>query len=536
MTTPINSDAPLDLARRLSDPIGQRLCAQLREKLLHEATATPTSRTTIAWGRNFLPQHFAKSPSAMHWWLNEQLQKCDDKRGLRINTIGPRGSAKSTIATLAYALRCAVEGREPYIWIVSDTLHQANRHLENIREELLDNLHLAKTYPDAVGKGRIWRQSAITLRNGVTIEGFGTGQRIRGYRRRDARPTLIIGDDLQNDQHMDSARQREHSSRWFHGTLLKAGTKETNVINLATALHHDALAIQLEQTPGWVSRRFQSVIRWPSRDDLWEAWEAIYCDTEESSSGARADDFFLQHREEMLQDSKVLWPEQEDLHSLMRMRVESGHSVFAREKQSSPTAPDACEWPEAYFDDHIWFDRWPADLRMSTLALDPSLGRDSSRGDFSAFVMLGIDASGVVYVEADLARRSTMDTISSGVEHFRCFQPDRFGIEANQFQELLAPQFAAEFERRGMLGIRPWLLHNTTSKQVRIRRLGPLLSSRRLRFLRRSPSTQRLVDQLRQFPLCDHDDGPDALEMAFRLATEIPHIKNDGLGNRLPIG
>lgn len=534
----INDMSPtLDLAEARRESVGQAFMTCLSDRAQRDISTVDCERiSTIAWARHFLPQHFAKPPSAMHRWLDDEFVRCDEKRGRRINVIGPRGSAKSTIATLAYVLRAAVEGREPYIWIVSDTLHQANRHLENVREELVDNERLREAYPDAVGRGRIWRQGAITLRNGVSIEGFGTGQRIRGYRRRASRPTLIVGDDLQNDQHMDSALQREHSSRWFHGTLLKAGTNRTNIINLATALHHDALAIELEQTPGWISKRFQSVLQWPVRSDLWEAWEAIYRDVEDPTSQQRADDFHNEHAADMARGSQVLWPEQEDLYSLMRMRVESGHSVFAREKQCSPTAPGDYEWPEEYFGDHIWFDRWPADMRITTMALDPSVGRNADRGDFTAFVKLGIDANGLVYVDADLSRRTTMETVSAGVEHYRQFNPDRFGIEANQFQELFAPQFAAEFERRGMLGISPWLLNNTTNKNVRICRLGPLLSSHRLRFLRRSPSAQRLVDQLRQFPLCDHDDGPDALEMAFRLATEMPTGQTDGLGSRLRVG
>jgi hypothetical protein len=45
-----------------------------------------------------------------------------------------------------------------------------------------------------------------------------------------------------------------------------------------------------------------------------------------------------------------------------------------------------------------------------------------------------------------------------------------------------------------------------------------------------------LVDQLRDFPLASHDDGPDALEMAVRLADETllgRHAPDDGLGERL---
>ena len=116
--------------------------------------------------------------------------------------LGPRSGAKSTIGTLALPLRAAVECRENYIWIVSDTKHQACAHLENIKAELLDNLRLAKDFSNAVGRGLVWRGNSIVLRNGVTIEAFGTGQRIRGRRRRQHRPTLIVCDDLQNDGHI----------------------------------------------------------------------------------------------------------------------------------------------------------------------------------------------------------------------------------------------------------------------------------------------------------------------------------------------
>jgi hypothetical protein len=73
---------------------------------------------------------------------------------------------------------------------------------------------------------------------------------------------------------------------------------------------------------------------------------------------------------------------------------------------------------------------------------------------------------------------------------------------------------------------------------MRIRRLSPRLSKRRLRFLTNSPSTQLLVDQLRDFPNGAHDDGPDALEMALRLAGDVLNRRNasDGLGDRLIFG
>jgi predicted phage terminase large subunit-like protein len=495
-------------------------------------------KTTLTWGRTYLTAHFAKAPSAMHVWLGQQLDVLHIERGTKINLIGPRGSAKSTIATLCYVLRAALEGWEPYIWIISDTKEQAHIHLENIKIELTENELLRRDYAEAAGQGRHWRAESIQLANHVTIDAYGTGQSIRGRRRSSDRPTLIVCDDLQNDSHIASPGQREASRQWFQGTLLSAGTKDTNIINLATALHREALALELQRSAGWTSRSFPAIQAWPTNNSLWSDWESIYCNVDNPAAKHEARSFYNAHRAEMDAGAVVLWPAVENLYTLMQLRVEIGNTAFEREKQGSPVNPELCEWPESYFDGNIWFDSWPTDLPTRTIALDPSKGRDADRGDYSAYVLLGIDSNGCLYVEADLARRPTPQMVAAGAELCRRFQPHAFGVEANQFQELLCNELASEFIHQGIGHVVPAAIHNHANKLVRIRRLSPYLSQRRLRFLRNSPSTTLLVDQLRDFPTGMHDDGPDALEMALRLAEEVWQTRNtsDGLGDRLPIG
>ncbi len=472
----------------------------------------------------------------MHRWLGDQLAEFGSKRGQKVNVVGPRGSAKSTIATLAFVLRAALEATEPYIWIVSDTKSQAQSHLESIKTELTDNKRLAAAYPGAAGQGPRWRAAHVRLKNGTVVEAYGTGQRIRGRRRREHRPTLIVCDDLQNERHMESLTQRQSTSDWFHGALLKAGTARTNVVNLATALHRDALAMQLNRTAGWRSRVFKAIERWPENRELWAEWEEIYCDLERKNSVEDALRFYEENQEAMNAGAQVLWPEESDLYALMRMRLECGHAVFEREMQGSPIDPRRCEWPESYFGEHIWFDDWPKAVTLRTLALDPSKGGDARHGDYSALVMLGVDENGVLYVDADLARRPTPQMVGDAVDCYLEFRPDVFGVEANQWQDLLATEFIAEFHQRGVLGAALSEIHNYTNKQTRIRRLGPYLSQRRLRFKRGSTSVQLLIDQLRDFPLGANDDGPDALEMALRLAEEVWRGRDapaDGLGAKL---
>ena len=112
-----------------------------------------------------------------------------------------------------------------------------------------------------------------------------------------------------------------------------------------------------------------------------------------------------------------------------------------------------------------------------------------------------------------------MDTVDA-IEHQRQFKPDGFGIEINQFQELLKTEIERKSRETG-IQLPLWGIDNRVNKLVRIRRLGPHLASGNLRFKAASPGTALLVQQLREFPNGEHDDGPDALEMALRTMVEL---------------
>lgn len=291
---------------RIASELHERWMKKLRRGIERAVSPASSKSGLLDWSRRYLPAHFVQPPSAMHHWLADELDAMRTTRGRRVNVIGPRGSAKSTVATLAHVLRAAVERHEKYIWIFSDTKQQAQTHLENIKIELVENELLAKAYSQAVGLGRRWRATAIELRNGVTIESYGTGQCIRGRRRGANRPTLIVCDDLQNDGHMASAELRASSRNWFHGTLLNAGMPGTNIVNLATALHREALALELHSTAGWHSALFRAIESWPQRLDLWEKWEAIYSRPNDLTAIDEARKFYEQHRAEMDRGAQVL--------------------------------------------------------------------------------------------------------------------------------------------------------------------------------------------------------------------------------------
>lgn len=475
----------------------------------------------LDWAAQYLGHCFPLAPSPFHRWLGAELAGLHLKRGQRLNVLAPRGAAKSTWSTLAYPLWAALHGIEPYVVLTSDTGEQAEKYLDSIRDELETNELIRRDYPRLAGAGPVWRADRLKLANGTMLEALGTGTKLRGRKNRQHRPSLIIVDDPQNTEHILSALQRERSWEWLTKDVSNAGSPATNVVVLGTALHRDCIVCRLQRTAGWRSRLWRALQAWPERMDLWREWEDQLLDHEDDAREAKALAFYQAHRAEMDRGADVLWPEREPLYALMSLRASIGNGAFGSEKQNDPIDPSACEWPPEYFDHGaFWFDRWPDQLTVRTMALDPSKGKDARKGDFSAIVQYGRTVAGIEYVEADLGRRPVDVMCADAARRVKAFRPDGFQLEGNAWQDLLAPPLRAAL-KAVEAEVTIHVCDNTAPKPVRIRRLTQALAERRMRFKSRSPGTALLVQQLRDFPNGDHDDGPDALEMGRRLAIEL---------------
>ena len=173
------------------------------------------------------------------------------------------------------------------------------------------------------------------------------------------------------------------------------------------------------------------------------------------------------------------------------------------------------------------------------IAVDPSKGKEGQRGDYSAIVFTGL-SGGLIWVDSSIERRPVEkligDGISMAVQYQQCLRA--FGVEINQFQELLVGEFERQAAERGVGDLFDGLIHtltNTVNKKLRISRLGPLFAQQKLRF-KPTPSNRLLIDQCKAFSMRDaagvHDDGPDGLEMAVRILNHLlgAEVADDGLG------
>jgi len=492
---------------------------------VHSEIETETS--TIEWGQKYLPMYYTNEPSSMHEWVSELLDSTFPVRGVKAVVIGPRGGAKSTTCTFTYALKQAVEGKEKYIILISDTEGQACSHLENIKDELEANIDLRRDYPYATGVGPVWQKAHIQLNNGVVIQAFGTGSRIRGRRVKQFRPSLIILDDVENDSHIESNAARIKVKEWFNRTVFNMGNAKTNFFVVGTSLHKECLITELTARAGWETKKkdgkpepFRAIEKWPKRMDLWDRWEELYCNPHDATSEKTARRFYLDNKKAMDLGHKILWADKDNLYALMQLRAEIGHRAFLAEMQGNPINPEVCEWEEEYFThDTFWIDSLPENLVLTGVSIDPSKGKDGKKYDYSSICYGGIDARGHVYVDFNLEKRSADKIVADGLTVYEASEASVLILEVNQFQSLFEADFKEEAEERNLdLHIVP--IDNRVNKNMRIRRLSPLLSQKRIHVVR-SAGSNIAVNQLKDFPVADHDDGPDSLEMFTRILFNI---------------
>lgn len=471
-------------------------------------------------------RHYQKATDSLfHTEAATELTSFHETRGQKICRLAPRGSAKSSVYTVAYASYCAAEGLEPYILVVSDTQPQTLEHMANITKEFTEG-SICQDYKISVVR---CNAHEIQLSNGCRIRAWSTGQSTRGIRERENRPSLIIVDDPQSDKHIFSEEQREKDWNWFSRALMEQGDPFTNFIVLGTALHEECIVLKTAKTPGWSNKTYKAMLKMPTNMGLWHQWKNILCDWTNDRKDEEAQAFYDEHEDEMVAGAEPLWKQWEPTYALM-LRWAANEDAFRAEKQNEPINVGAMvfrpEWltPDDGARRDLMFKEWPDDIAVKVISLDPSTGRSDKVGDYAAFTLVGMTRAKQFYVEAFIARMTDDVIVSTGLDLIQSFQPNKFVLEANQCQRLYAPMFIAEAAKRQMLF--PCELDQrdaTEPKPLRIRRLVPFCSLNRIRYRARSPGTLELLSQMRNYTGAkqDRDDGPDSFEAGLRVCSRV---------------
>lgn len=483
-------------------------------------------RSLLNFMRAYMP-HYMKSPSAQfHYELCDialDVALCrGDYAGLtgKKGFVGaaPREHAKSTLISTALPLYCALFRKKRFIIIFSDTdIPQAKGIAANIKAEIDENDLLRADFGDLKGEswGFKWSEQDFyiihTEHGRVTFKtrvlSRGVGAKARGLRDRESRPDLIIGDDLENDDHVQTIEQRDKLELWFLRAVMPMLDHHIGrVLVVGTVLHTDSLL-----------SRLMTMAKEPGSRFVTRLWRAI------------------------TDDGEPLWPEVYTLDMLIQIRTEKPFA-FATEYMNNPVdeqeriiRPENVQWYSVRDIDfnaqlHTW--RYKGQRLRLFAFVDPAIS-EKEKADETAIVVAGVTADRKVMLVLFVfhARIDFVSQVGRVIQVGDHFQPARFGIETQVYQKALDE---VTRKRLRASGVRVHPVKRSLRKYDRIKGMSPIFGFgivhlRRaedyeqgewdeLRQTRVHHSMRDFYDQLIYYPSTKHSDMVDAFEGVVNIA------------------
>lgn len=393
----------------------------------------------------------------------------------------PRGFSKTTLLNGVNIYNTLFRLRKFIVYISESSTH-AETQLKNVASQLVGNDLIGTLFGSlrpAQGSGLTWTSDFFQTLTGVSFLARGRGSQIRGQNINAQRPDLILLDDVEDREAVQTEDQRLKTRRWFYRDVLPALPKRDNsagVVVLGTLLNSDSLLVTLSRDP-----RFNSVV-----------------------FGA------LDSRGE------PIWPE--------HMGVEK----LELEKSAAAVAGDLAGYYMEYFNQvrggedskfrSEFFRYDPPTLNddyMVAMAIDPAIS-DKPDADFCSIAVVAMHLkSGKHYVldvwcKRGAAPREQVDTYFALSKKWKV---KHHGVEAIAYQSALVHLLREDMFRQKHYFEITKITHGTKKDERILGVLQPRYANGYIIHAKRFPM---LESQLLDFPN-GKKDAPDALAMAISL-------------------
>ena len=509
------------------------------------------------------------------------------ERGQKVNILAPRGSGKSTVITVFYPLHCIYYKylyeefgmkSERYILILSRSYGNAMDRIKDIKSEI----EMRGSLQHLKGNDTWGEMRSITA-NDILLVPQSRGGKVRGSLYKGFRPTLVLPDDLDDIDSIRNPNTLQKDEDWFNSDLMECGDADTNFICVDTVKAERAIANQLRYRPAWRNIFIQAIpnpdqLVHPDAEQLWQAYRKIYANTalEPQERSTQMEVFWTEHEKEMNAGVEETWREKWTYRSLREKEFDQGRAAILREYQNHPVDREL-----AIFDmeNAVRFTvendgllrsderlvRWER-LSGATIFLDWAGIKESLDNCFAAVVAVlwepvpgGVEARrrggeaiysdmrtysayGYVY-QVWMERGSRGKQIEALCDVYRNVydflalrSPARFNLHlcCEDFVDTTGDQkenFLRHYESISLakeISTPLQFLPRQRNKEERIASLEAPIDNGWLAFHKELPKP--FMDQMREFPICDFNDGPDSCEGAWSY--KITETENERQARR----
>jgi len=430
-----------------------------------------------------------------------------------------RRHAKTAYLSNGYLTHQIVFRQRRYIVEISKTTDMAGDFATWARFQLKFNEKLRNDFGGLLHKkpsmNDLDNKYEFVTTNGIKIEAKGIQTQVRGMRYLSERPDLFILDDLEDEENTNTKELRAKNLSWFRSELMEAMGFGGACVYMGTIVHYDSLLNHvLTKRKDFKSEKFPSILHWSGREDLWEKWRNTY-NADDPNAKENADSFYESNKYDMDADTEVLWPKMYNYKYFMEKREEIGSKAFNQEFLGNPVDEESQIFNPEEFTYYNESDLDGKELEFYA-AVDFAMGK--TRGDYSAITTLAKNTStGVCYVVDSYLERVHPDKfLKVIVQKTLQYQYHGLAVESQMAQEWFADKLSEELVKQGYPAhTRLLKVKQKTRKELRIEALLPEIQAGRIRFLKQH---RLLIEMLELFPNHNHDDGPDSLADAFKVA------------------
>ena len=443
-----------------------------------------------SWVGQVLENNRRRSVPEFHLDLYDSLCTCE-----RMVVKAPRSFAKTTICAENFVIYLAATyGKHskmadppafPHrkVFVISETGPKAEEIMQHIKIELETNEELIAEYGVFVpprNSNKKWTERLIQTNQGFELRVGGRGCQIRGFR-----PSLVIIDDIEDDEEVRSDDQRDKLEQWFDRALINTLDEiECQCFVIGTTLHPLCLLNYLERKPGWTNRSYMAYV-----DGIQE----------------------LGHE---------LWPSKWPHKRLQKRKAEIDHErpgAFRAEFMNDPIVSEnpifVREWFEKYSPEDEAFSQAMSTGLHTLISCDPAISKRET-ADYTAIVSISArmgDKPGY-FVRSDGVIRGHWPinrTVSELIRVYDSLGASGIVVETTAYQEALADEvtrYADEHHRNiPVISVKP-----DKDKERRAHAVAPMLERSEVFFDHSDPMQRKLMDELFLFPTGSHDDLVDA--------------------------
>jgi len=218
-------------------------------------------KSTRLFAEVFFPERFYVEFSPLH----DEIFDLIDSGEPRVAIAAPRGFGKTSIVGLALAAKRILFNESKLLMHVSMSFDAACQQTENLKHELLSNKTVKALFPPVKARSAEGIDESFSKKAWVTGQTLvyprGSGQQVRGILYHNARPDMIIIDDLEDPETMQNDDLRRKRKEWFHADLMKTTSrvnKDWQIVYIDTLKHEDSLLEELLESDRWASVRLEA--------------------------------------------------------------------------------------------------------------------------------------------------------------------------------------------------------------------------------------------------------------------------------------